>query len=113
MKGPPPTLGMDDSQDDKNGKGLASSMNAKKAKKVKIKLPATNQFPIWSKEFQQFIAKCLHKDPLKRPSAKELLNVSVVFTYHFDTCHITGLVRTKIEGREGDEKYYRNLQQKS
>lgn len=73
MKGPPPTLGMENN--DKNGKDQAQS--SKKVKKVKIKLPVPNQGPIWSKEFQQFIAKCLQKDPLQRPSAKELLNVSV------------------------------------
>jgi serine/threonine protein kinase len=71
MKGPPPTLGTE-----KNGKD--SAQTSKKVKKVKIKLPTPNQGPIWSKEFQQFIAKCLQKDPLQRPSAKELLNESFI-----------------------------------
>lgn len=84
MKGPPPTLGTE-----KNGKD--SAQTSKKVKKVKIKLPTPNQGPIWSKEFQQFIAKCLQKDPLQRPSAKELLNVSVKLRFaqtpQIDTCH--------------------------
>jgi serine/threonine protein kinase len=84
MKGPPPTLGTE-----KNSKDPAQT--SKKVKKVKIKLPVTNQGPIWSKEFQQFIAKCLQKDPLQRPSAKELLNVRVKLRFaqspQIDTCH--------------------------
>ena len=33
----------------------------------------------WSPEFNDFIEKCLQKDPAQRASAKQLLNVSYFF----------------------------------
>lgn len=32
----------------------------------------------WSKEFNEFIAKCLTKDPSQRPTAEDLLKVSTL-----------------------------------
>ena len=38
--------------------------------------PRLKNADIWSKKFHDFIAACLEKSPEKRPSARELLQVS-------------------------------------
>ena len=36
----------------------------------------------WSKEFVDFVAKCLTKDPNQRPTAQQLLEVSILSASH-------------------------------
>lgn len=37
--------------------------------------PKLDQPSLWTKEFNEFIAKCLIKDPSQRPTAEDLLKV--------------------------------------
>ena len=43
--------------------------------------PKLDQPSKWSKDFNDFIAKCLIKDPSQRPTAEEILKVSSVRLY--------------------------------
>jgi len=45
--------------------------------------PKLSKPEMWSNEFNDFVAKCLVKEPTGRPSAETLLQVKLIFTFDF------------------------------